>query len=280
MNASLILLSSGSRSNLFRFLKVFLGLLWHYGPTFVDVMLILLLFREANKVATLSSGWCHLRSVNSRSVRLGHHLRLICHNGSFWSLSRLFFLSTSAHDLIVVSIWDFQSHVLDVKVGAKLLKVDVVDPPYSNIAVIFAWGCDVGSNSVPLFYLNSRTLLFGIFLDSLHVVGMLLHCLDSFRPHITLILVNVGIVSKVAILGGVNFSLNLEFLGISLHLRLYRMLLFMDLWQRSIFLILWSKHHVVFKRNFIIRVLGREDPHCTWTAWNWKDILLVTCRCY
>ena len=91
---------------------------------------------------------------------------------------------------------------------------------------------------MPLFYLNSRTLLFGIFLDSLHVVGMLLHCLDSFRPHITLILVNVGIVSKVAILGGVNFSLNLEFLGISLHLRLYRMLLFMDLGQRSIFLIL------------------------------------------
>ena len=40
--------------------------------------------------------------------------------------------------MIVVSIRDFQSHVLDVKVGAKLLKVNVVDPPYSNIAVIFA----------------------------------------------------------------------------------------------------------------------------------------------
>ena len=91
---------------------------------------------------------------------------------------------------------------------------------------------------MPLFYFNSRTLLFGIFLDSLHVVGMLLHCFDSFRPHITLILVYVGIVSKVAILGGVDFSLNLEVLGISLHLSLYRVLLFVDLGQGCIFLIL------------------------------------------
>lgn len=184
-----MLLSSWSWSNLFRIFKAFFGLLRHYRPTFVDVMLKLLLFREANKVDTLAPGWCNLRCVNSRSVWLGHHLRLIYHNGSFWSLSRLFFLSASAHYLIGVSLRDFKSHVLDVKIGAKLLKVDVVDPPNSNIAIIFAWSRDVRSHSVPFFYFNSRTLLFGIFLNSFHVMGMLLHCFNPFRPHITLILV-------------------------------------------------------------------------------------------
>lgn len=269
-----MLLCSWPGSNLFSFLKLFLGLLWHNGPTFIDVMLVLLVIREANKVSTLTPSWCHLGSVNSRSVRLGHHVWLICPNGSFWSLSHLFFLSPSAHDLIGVGIRDFKSHFLDVKIGAELFKVDVVDPPYSNVTIIFDWARDVWSDSMPLFYFDSRALLFGILLNSLHVMWVLLDWFDTFGPHITLILINVGIISEVAIvLRGVDLSLNLEFSGISLHLGLYWVLLFVYFGQGSVFLILWHQHHVVSQRDLVIRVLGREDSHMTWTPWNWNGVL-------
>ena len=46
-------------------------------------------------------------------------------------------MSTSAHYLIVISIRDFKSQSLRVKIGAELLQVDVVDPPNSYVAVIF-----------------------------------------------------------------------------------------------------------------------------------------------
>ena len=137
--------------------------------------------------------------MNASLVRGRHDVRLIFPYRGFWSLSHNL-LTTSAQNLVIVRIRQLYPYVFDIKISAELLQVHIIDSADSDITIVLDRASHIRGDSVPLFDFDALVLLFGILLNSLHVVGMLFYRFNSLGPQITLILVNVCVVPEIPII--------------------------------------------------------------------------------